>query len=178
MWRVAHLPGILRVESDAPEQGKAGFRAYGQALERLLETHRRSTVPARGRTGPSISAETGPVRGRPSAEAGAMTRTEEFLTALDEGMLQCFRGIADELVGRFGMSRAEAVARINAAYEGADIAPHPDLMCHEGPDCWAYGLSFRPKEGRVPHSGSTEDLSQWGMRPAPPKSSHAWTLTE
>ncbi|WP_406716367.1 hypothetical protein [Streptomyces althioticus] len=44
-----------------------------------------------------------------------MTRTEEFLIELDEGMLQYFRDIADELVGRFGMSRAEAVARINAA---------------------------------------------------------------
>ncbi|MFD0223343.1 hypothetical protein [Streptomyces hirsutus] len=38
VWRVAHLPGILRVGSGAPEQGKAGFRAYDQALEHLLET--------------------------------------------------------------------------------------------------------------------------------------------
>ena len=38
MWRVAHLPGILRPESDAPEAGKAGFRAYDEALERLLGT--------------------------------------------------------------------------------------------------------------------------------------------
>ncbi|MFD9465014.1 hypothetical protein [Streptomyces sp. NPDC060027] len=37
MWRVAHLPGILRPGSDAPESGKAGFRAYDQALERLLD---------------------------------------------------------------------------------------------------------------------------------------------
>ncbi|NGO10357.1 hypothetical protein G5C60_22905 [Streptomyces sp. HC44] len=36
MWRVAHLPGILRPESDAPETGKAGFRAYDEALEELL----------------------------------------------------------------------------------------------------------------------------------------------
>jgi len=36
MWRVAHLPGILRTESDAPETGKAGFRAYDEALEELL----------------------------------------------------------------------------------------------------------------------------------------------
>ncbi|WP_189311170.1 hypothetical protein [Streptomyces brasiliensis] len=38
MWRVAHLPGILRPDSDAPEVGKAEFRAYDQALEELLET--------------------------------------------------------------------------------------------------------------------------------------------
>ncbi|CAM5729045.1 putative protein OS=Streptomyces fumanus OX=67302 GN=GCM10018772_44330 PE=4 SV=1 [Streptomyces fumanus] len=54
-----------------------------------------------------------------------MKTTEEFLTVLDEGMLRFFREIADELVTRFGISRAEAVARINAAYEGADIDPLP-----------------------------------------------------
>ncbi|MGY0069161.1 hypothetical protein ACWZEH_20720 [Streptomyces sp. QTS137] len=107
-----------------------------------------------------------------------MTRTEEFLTALNEGMLQYSREIADELVGRFGMFRAEAVARINATHERVDIFPYPDLMCHEEPDYWAYGICFLPKDGRVPHSGSTEDLSQWETRPAPPKSSHVWTLTE
>ncbi|MGW0865434.1 hypothetical protein [Streptomyces sp. NPDC002611] len=33
MWRVAHLPGLLRPEADTPEYGKAGFRAYERALE-------------------------------------------------------------------------------------------------------------------------------------------------
>ncbi|WP_405768989.1 hypothetical protein [Streptomyces sp. NBC_01538] len=37
-WRVAHLPGILRPESDAPESGRAGFRAYDEMLEDLLRT--------------------------------------------------------------------------------------------------------------------------------------------
>lgn len=36
MWRVAHLPGVLRPESDAPESGKAGFRAYDEMLEELF----------------------------------------------------------------------------------------------------------------------------------------------
>ncbi|MFD7240784.1 hypothetical protein [Streptomyces massasporeus] len=36
MWRVAHMPGILRPASDAPEWGKAGHRAYDAELERLL----------------------------------------------------------------------------------------------------------------------------------------------
>ncbi|MFJ3757294.1 hypothetical protein [Streptomyces sp. NPDC090080] len=38
MWRVGHLPGILDPRSGAPEAGKAGYRAYDQELERLLET--------------------------------------------------------------------------------------------------------------------------------------------
>ena len=36
MWRVSCLPDILRPDSDAPEYGKAGFRAYDQWLEELL----------------------------------------------------------------------------------------------------------------------------------------------
>lgn len=36
MWRVAHLPAILRPGSDAPEWGKAGNWAYDAELERIL----------------------------------------------------------------------------------------------------------------------------------------------
>jgi hypothetical protein len=36
MWRVAHLPAILRSESDAPESGKVAFRAYDRLLEELF----------------------------------------------------------------------------------------------------------------------------------------------
>lgn len=35
-WRVAHLPRILDPRSDAPAYGKAGYRAYDEALEALL----------------------------------------------------------------------------------------------------------------------------------------------
>ncbi|MFF4275927.1 hypothetical protein [Streptomyces sp. NPDC001536] len=35
-WRVARLPGILDPRSDAPAYGRAGFRAYDEALEALL----------------------------------------------------------------------------------------------------------------------------------------------
>ncbi|WP_146046191.1 hypothetical protein [Streptomyces cahuitamycinicus] len=37
MWRVAHLPAILRPASDAPEWGKTGYRAYDAELERVLQ---------------------------------------------------------------------------------------------------------------------------------------------
>jgi hypothetical protein len=36
MWRVAYLPGILGPGSDAPESGRAGFRAYERMLEELI----------------------------------------------------------------------------------------------------------------------------------------------
>ncbi|MEU3849732.1 hypothetical protein [Streptomyces sp. NPDC029554] len=107
-----------------------------------------------------------------------MKRTQEFLTELDEGMLRYFREIADVMVERFGISRAEAVARINDAYEGSDIDPYPDLMCHEEPEYWAYGLYFQAKDGVVPRGEDGADLAQWEKRPAPPKTSHVWTLDE
>ncbi|MEU6062978.1 MULTISPECIES: hypothetical protein [Streptomyces] len=36
MWRVAHLPGVLRPGADPSEGVKAGYRAYDEALEELL----------------------------------------------------------------------------------------------------------------------------------------------
>lgn len=95
---------------------------------------------------------------------------------LDEGMLAYFREMAQEMVTRFGISRAEAVARINRAYEGQKFAPYPDLMCHELPEYWGYGLYFKPSAGRLPDDDPDTDLSVWEVRPAPPRHSPVWTL--
>lgn len=103
-------------------------------------------------------------------------RTEEFLIELDGEMLDYFREIAEEMVSRFGISRAEAVARINSTYGGAQIDPYPDLMCHELPDYWAYGLYFEPRDGQLPYGAPGEDLSEWEVRPAPPADSPVWTI--
>jgi hypothetical protein len=79
-----------------------------------------------------------------------MARTGEFLMDLDEGMLAYFRELAHEMVTRFGISRGEAVARINRAYGGRKFGPYPDLMCHELPEYWGNGLYFKPNAGRLP----------------------------
>ncbi|WP_217568276.1 hypothetical protein [Streptomyces sp. GbtcB7] len=105
-----------------------------------------------------------------------MARTGEFLMALDEGMLAYFREMADEMVTRFGIPRAEAVARINRAYAGQEFGLYPDLMCHELPEYWAYGLYFKPNTGRLPDDDPDTDQSVWEVRPAPPAGSPAWTL--
>ncbi|NEA62521.1 hypothetical protein G3I56_07930 [Streptomyces sp. SID12488] len=101
---------------------------------------------------------------------------EEFLIELDGEMLDYFREIAEEMVSRFGISRAEAVARINSTYEGAQTDPYPDLMCHEMPEYWAYGLYFESREGQLPYGAPGEDLSEWEVRPAPPAHSLFWTI--
>ncbi|MHA5050162.1 hypothetical protein [Streptomyces sp. SD15] len=104
-----------------------------------------------------------------------MARTEEFLMYLDEGMLAYFREMAHEMVTRFGIARAEAVARINRAYSGREFARYPDLMCHELPEYWAYGLYFKPNACRLPDDDPDTDLSMREVRPAPPDGSAAWT---
>ncbi|MGV9728514.1 hypothetical protein ACWDUE_14220 [Streptomyces albogriseolus] len=109
--------------------------------------------------------------------------TEEFLMRLDDGMLAYFRDMADEMVNRFGISRAEAVARINARYGDCDIEPYPDLMCHEEPAYWAYGAYYVPDAAdRLPCGDEAHDrridVSSLAVRPVPAPGSPAWTLAE
>ncbi|MFE2826310.1 hypothetical protein [Streptomyces sp. NPDC059271] len=109
-------------------------------------------------------------------------RTEEFLIDLDAEWLAYFREMADVLVTRFGVSRAEAVARVNERHVGEDLAPMgEDLLGHELPEFWAHHLYFEPDSLGMLPSGAPEtdgDLSRWTVRPAPPDNSGAWTLKE
>ncbi|MFJ9713500.1 hypothetical protein [Streptomyces sp. NPDC101234] len=107
--------------------------------------------------------------------------TAEFFMELDEGMVEYFRDIANEMISRFGISRAEAVARINERYHDTEISAYPDLMCHEFPEYWSYGLYYYPNEsGRLPTGDGEEDdgfdLPALRIRPAPLKDSRYWTL--
>lgn len=108
--------------------------------------------------------------------------TAEFLMRLDDGMLDYFREIVDETVTRFGISRAEAVARVNERYGDEEFSPYPDLMCHEMPEYWAYPLYLKPRgDGRPLPSGDEDedvDLSDFETLPAPPKDSPSWTLPD
>lgn len=106
----------------------------------------------------------------------AQTRTEEFLMDPDEGMLAHFLEMDHEMVTRFGISRAEAVARVNRAYQGRKFEPYPDLMCHELPEYRGYGLYFKPNAGRLPDDDPDTDLSVCDVRPAPPRHPPVWTL--
>ncbi|MFJ8792801.1 hypothetical protein [Streptomyces sp. NPDC102462] len=109
--------------------------------------------------------------------------TAEFVMDLDDGMTEYFREIAAEMVSRFGISRAEAVARINERYHDAEISAYPDLMCHEFPEFWSYGLCYYPDpSGRLPTGDEDDDanfdFTRLTIRPTPPKNSPFWTLEE
>jgi hypothetical protein len=114
----------------------------------------------------------------------ADTTGTEFVLPLDEEMLAYFREMADVLVERVGISRAEAVARINASYGTRQwVALDPQLMGHELPEYWAYGVYYGPdSQHRLPigdpNADADIDFSTHPARPAPPKDSPFWTLEE
>ncbi|WP_317452680.1 hypothetical protein [Streptomyces sp. CBMA29] len=96
----------------------------------------------------------------------------EFIMPTSPEARESLRDITDELVGLFGLSRAEAVARVNQAWGGQDLATGPDLLGHEDPEHWAYGLYY---EGDVPYWEPEADRTRWRVRPAPPRDSPVWT---
>lgn len=114
----------------------------------------------------------------------AGTTGTEFVLPLDEEMLAYFRDMVNVLVERCGISRAEAVARINATY-GTERASglEVQLMGHELPEFWAYGAYYRPDDGgRLPTgdpgADADVDFSRLRVRPAPPMDSPFWTVEE
>ncbi|MEU6768958.1 hypothetical protein ABZ916_41395 [Streptomyces sp. NPDC046853] len=107
--------------------------------------------------------------------------THEFLAPLSDTMLEYYREMVDVMVELFDMPRAEAVARINERYTPADIeTPEHEIMGHEFPEFWAYGLYYKPDaQGRQP-TGDKEadaalDFTTLQIWPAPPPDSPAWT---
>ncbi|MFI9783906.1 hypothetical protein ACIHEI_10420 [Kitasatospora sp. NPDC051984] len=102
----------------------------------------------------------------------------EFLMRADEEMLEFFSQIADVLQ-TFGISRAEAVARVNRSWGHETFDPYPDLMCHESPEYWAHGMYYHDgldQGGTVPYWEENPDRSSWLITPPPPADSPAWTL--
>ncbi|QKW22957.1 hypothetical protein HUT16_31225 [Kitasatospora sp. NA04385] len=102
----------------------------------------------------------------------------EFRIDADREMLEFFSAVADVIQG-FGVSRAEAVARVNRAWGGRKIEPYPDLMCHEEPEYWAYGMYYRNPEkpcATFPYWDLDADTGGWTVNPPPPAGDPAWTL--
>ncbi|MEV7215031.1 hypothetical protein AB0O31_18305 [Kitasatospora cineracea] len=66
---------------------------------------------------------------------------------------------------------------VNRAWGGRKIAPYPDLLCHEDPEYWAYGLYYDDADGdEVPYWDPDTDRSTWTVNSAPPDGDPAWTL--
>ncbi|MEV4440217.1 hypothetical protein AB0K09_14545 [Streptomyces sp. NPDC049577] len=80
--------------------------------------------------------------------------------------------IVDVMVDECGISRAEAVARVNDAWGDLSFSEWPDLIGHELPEHWAYGFCY----GDVRYWDPTADRSEWVLREPPPAGAPCWTV--
>jgi hypothetical protein len=76
------------------------------------------------------------------------------------------------MVRVFGISRAEAVARINAQWRGQELLDEDDIVLHEDTYYWALSIYYRD----VPDWNPDADRSDWPIVPAPPADSSCWIL--
>lgn len=67
----------------------------------------------------------------------------EFLPPTSPEVYQLFQETVAEMVKLFGISRAEAVARINAQWEGRSLLDKNDIILHEDPYYWALFIYYR-----------------------------------
>ena len=99
----------------------------------------------------------------------------EFLMPATGEVHELFGLIASEMVALFGISRAEAVARINAHWQQFEFLGENEIILHEDEYYWALFIYF---DGNVPDWSRNADRSGWPTRPAPPRDSNCWTIAE
>ncbi|MCF3180527.1 hypothetical protein IPZ70_11360 [Streptomyces polychromogenes] len=96
----------------------------------------------------------------------------EFLMATSPETLDLLRATAQEMSELCGISRAEAVARVNWQWEGLDLSGEDEIIMHEDEYYWALRIYFADVLDWRP----TADRSDWTPRPGPPAGSRCWTL--
>ncbi|WBO63655.1 hypothetical protein [Streptomyces camelliae] len=89
--------------------------------------------------------------------------------------LELLDAIADEMVSEFGISRAEAVARINEQWHGQDLSDEDSLILHEEEHYWAFVIHYG---GNVPDWSPGADRSTWAPKPPPAAGSGFWTVPD
>jgi hypothetical protein len=95
-----------------------------------------------------------------------MTANREFQLDAPDELQDFFRDIATEMTLSFGISRAEAVARINWHWRGRQFAPRNDLVLHAPPSHWAITIFYEEvfEDGRLRRR----------TRPTPSRDSGCW----
>ncbi|MEW2807688.1 hypothetical protein AB0929_11320 [Streptomyces massasporeus] len=173
--RDGHLDLGADTTGDHPDLDAIEELCSGSIPDAVLAARARETVPR-------LVAEVRRLRWL--VEYGACptagTTGTEFVLPLDEEMLGYFREMVDVLVERLGVPRAEAVARVNAAYGTRQwVSLDLQLMGHELPEYWAYGLYYgQDARGRSPVADADIAFATLPVRPAPPRDSPFWTVQE
>lgn len=85
---------------------------------------------------------------------------------------ELLRDTAEEMTKQFGISLAEAVARINAQWPDQKFLEDSDIILHEDEYYWALFIYYN---GEVPDWRPSADRSAW--TPAPkPTDPEFWTI--
>ncbi|MBY8885844.1 hypothetical protein K7472_13405 [Streptomyces sp. PTM05] len=99
----------------------------------------------------------------------------EFIANVSDEVGELLRETADEMTAMFGISRAEAVARINAQWEGQEFLERSDIVLHEDSYYWSLFIYY---DGDVPDWSPEADRSSWSVKSAPLRDSEFWTIAE
>jgi hypothetical protein len=86
----------------------------------------------------------------------------EFLASGDAEIMELLSDTADVMVARFGLSRAEAVARLNDYWLTRQDLLDDGIATHEDAEYWA---SFIYYEDDTPFWREDADKSSWAVRP-------------
>ena len=95
----------------------------------------------------------------------------DYLMPISPDVLRLFDRIVNTMVEQFGISRGEAVARINAKWDGFSfLGDDGKLLTHEGNYFWALEIYYDD----VPDWSPDADRSSWNPLP-PPEDPRFWT---
>ena len=99
----------------------------------------------------------------------------EFIANVSDEVGELLRDTVDEMTAMFGISKAEAVARINAQWEGQEFLERSDIVLHEDSYYWSLFIYYG---GDVPDWSPEADRSSWIVKSVPPRDSEFWTIAE
>lgn len=99
----------------------------------------------------------------------------DFLMPVSRDVQELLDDIVAEMVTMFGVSRAEAVARINALWQSFDLSGDDEIILHEDAYYWALVIYYGKP---LPDWGRDADRSTWTPNPKPDRSSGCWTVEE
>ncbi|MGF6882464.1 hypothetical protein ABIA39_001406 [Nocardia sp. GAS34] len=95
-----------------------------------------------------------------------------YIMPTSSDVVRLLNDIRDEMVALFGISEAEAVARINRKWRGHDLSSETEIILHEDGYFWALVIYFG---GTVPDWHRDADRSSWAPTAPPSPDSPCWT---
>lgn len=98
----------------------------------------------------------------------------EFLVTGDEDMMELLADTAEVMVTELGLSRAEAVARLNEYWSTRQRLLDSGLAGHETAGYWAFYIYY--EEDTPVRGWRAADRSSWTAGPAPARDSRFWTI--